>query len=205
MLSDDQMTNSGDAAYWRLFIGIGFPAELKDECGRLIQRLKTGIQFSGAFPSWVKAESLHLTLAFLGSTAVNKITELHSHMQEAAIGVKPLRLRLAGVSLFPTPKNPRVIALHLTGDLAQLEHVQTSLAQRLMDSGYPVDNRPFRPHVTLARIKSMRGLAGVRDVVHMHKDSIVGECTITGITLYRSHLLPDGAEYESIATADFNG
>lgn len=205
MPSEDQFTNSTESACWRLFIGISFPSELKDECGKLIQRLKTGIQFSGAYPSWVKAESLHLTLAFLGSTEVNKITELHSFMQEAVVGLKPLRLRLAGLSLFPTPKNPRVIALHLTGDLVQLERIQTTLAQRLMDAGYPVDNRPFRPHVTLARLKSMRGLAGVRDVVHMHKDCAIGECTITGITLYRSHLLPDGAEYEPVVTADFQG
>ncbi|MCX7626746.1 MAG: RNA 2',3'-cyclic phosphodiesterase [Candidatus Sumerlaeaceae bacterium] len=203
MLIDDQMPSGAESPYWRMFIAVAFPSEVKAECGKLIQRLKTGIQFSGAFPSWVKASSLHLTLAFLGNTSVDRISELQCFMEEATSGVRPLHLRLAGVTLFPTPKNPRVIALHLTGDLAGIEKIQTTLAQKLKRAGYPLDNRPFRPHVTLARIKSMRGLAGIRDVVHAHRDSVVSECLITGITLYRSHLLPDGPEYEPIVTANF--
>ncbi|MGB9692570.1 MAG: RNA 2',3'-cyclic phosphodiesterase [Candidatus Sumerlaeaceae bacterium] len=187
-----------DSTLWRLFIALRFPEDLKKNCGRLMTSLRTGIQFSGAHPVWVKAESLHLTLAFLGSTPVSKINEIEHIMRAAGKGMAPLSLRVGGLSLFPTVKNPRVIALHLHGDLIGLQRVHESLTVRLAEAGYPTDSRPFRPHVTLARIKSMRGLAGLRDVVWGHRDADMGKFVAKSLTLYRSHLLPSGAEYEII-------
>lgn len=194
---------TADTDHWRLFVAIAFPSALKDECGKLIQRLKTGTQFCGAYPTWVKTASLHLTLAFLGSTPVSKVPEIESIMRVAGADMNALRLRLGGVSLFPSAKNPRVIALHLSGDVAKLQQIQGALNHRLATAGFPIDHRPFRPHITLARIKSMRGLAGLRDLVQTHRDSMVGECLVHGLTLYRSHLLPDGAEYETVVETPF--
>ncbi len=188
---------------WRVFVAIAFPDEVKERCGALVARLKTGIQFTGAHPTWVKTQSLHLTLAFLGRTPLTALPAVERIMDSAAISQKAISLSLRGVGLFPTPKNPRVISLHLHGDLVRLERLQDELSKQLRESGFAVDDRPFRPHVTLARLKSMRGLPGVRDIVQTHSEARVGEVRVDRLTLYRSHLLPDGAEYEVIYEAPF--
>jgi 2'-5' RNA ligase len=183
----------------RLFIAVPFPSEIKEQCGQLVSRLQTAIRFAGAHPAWVKTQSLHLTLLFLGATNPLRCPEILSLMEKTSKDVKHFNLRLAEVSLFPNPKNPRVIALNLFGELLTLQALQNSLHSNFGENGFQFDSRPFRPHVTLARLKSMRGLAGVRDVVNSHRDHVVGEVRVTKITLYRSHLLPDGAEYEVVA------
>lgn len=188
---------------WRIFVAVAFPDELKERCRELVERLKMGIQFTGAHPAWVKSQSLHLTLAFLGRTPLTALPNVQKIIQSTADSQKSISLSLRGVGLFPTPKNPRVISLHLHGDLVRLERLQDDLTKQLRASGFPVDDRPFRPHVTLARLKSMRGLAGVRDIVQSHGDSRVGDVRVDRLTLYRSHLLPDGAEYEVVYEAPF--
>jgi len=202
---DDNSNPPADSAsqseMWRLFIAVAFPEEIKRDCGKLVDRLKTGIQFTGAHPAWVKTQSLHLTLAFLGATAADRVAQITDVMQRAAAASRPLVVSLSGLTLFPTPKNPRVIALHLQGDLPMLQRLQEHLSVDLFQAGFAVDERPFRPHVTLARIKSMRGLAGVRDVVEAHRNANVGTIRVDHLTLFRSHLLRDGAEYDVVAEA----
>ncbi len=194
---------SNGATTWRLFIALRFPSEIKRECEKLMSRLRAGIQFTGAHPAWVKAESLHMTLAFLGATPLSKISDIERIMSAATQGVSPLSLTLGRLTLFPTDRNPRVIALHLRGEIGGVQRVQETLSDGLTEAGFRLDQRPFRPHVTLARIKSMRGLAGLRDVVAAHQSADVGNFVAGCLTLYRSHLLPDGAEYEIIYEAPF--
>lgn len=188
---------------WRLFVAVGFPSDLKTRCGDILRRLQTGIRFTGAHPSWVKPDSLHLTLAFLGATPPRLVPDIRLAMLSAVETMVPFTIALGGVGLFPTPKNPRVISLELRGDLDVLRDLQARLSARLRSQGFQIEDRPFRPHITLARLKSMRGLAGVRDIVATYREADVGGATIDRIALLRSHLLPDGAEYELVEEAPF--
>lgn len=180
----------------RLFIAVAFNDAIRAAGAELIRRLQTGARFTGAFPTWVKAVGLHQTLVFLGNQPPTRVQEICALMESVSQHSSPFRVSVGGVHFFPTDKNPRVISVGLRGDVESLHALQLTLSERCRAAGLTAEDRPFRPHVTLARIKSMRGLPGLRDVVAMHRAVQLGEMVVDRITLYRSRLHPDGAEYD---------
>ena len=183
----------------RLFTAIALPAELKNAAAGLINNLQKGIQFTGAHPAWVRPDALHQTLVFLGWLAAERLDAVRDAMTEGAAGTWPFQLGVAQVCLFPNPKMPKIIAMELNGGMDELAALQARHAAACSARGFEVDTRPFRPHLTLARIKSMKGLAGLRDVVKIHHNASLGSFLADRITLYRSILSPDGARYEVVA------
>lgn len=182
----------------RLFLAVPFPSEVKASLEELTRKLRTGAAFTGAHPAWVKVDSLHVTLVFLGwvETAQREAAERALRM---AAGVGNFRLKLAEMELFPTPKNPRVISIGLHGDIDALKRLQDTLAEACKQQGFVVEDRAFRPHVTLARLKSQKGLAGIRDLVRSHAHASAGEFQVRSAVLFRSILKPAGAEYTVFA------
>lgn len=188
-------SEAGDAGKIRLFTALAFAPSVKESLEELLRKLKTGSVFTGAHPSWVKSEGLHATLVFLGWQGADSVDSIKRAMEEAASRCSPFRMVVGGVELFPTPKNPRVIAVNLGGDTEALVNLQHELSVGCAGQGFGVEDREYRPHVTLARIKSMRGLSGLRDVVRGHRSFSAGSFVVDRITLYQSILKPDGAEY----------
>jgi len=95
---------------------------------------------------WLPSEKLHLTLVFLGNPAADQLPGL-VEISQRLVNVRPFSLELVGTGTFVTARAPSVLWLGVGGDLASLEALQrrcvADFAQR--------DERPFRPHVTLAR------------------------------------------------------
>jgi 2'-5' RNA ligase len=140
------------------------------------------------------AESLHVTLAFLGATDESVVPRL-----EAALRASPgpttraPRLRLAGSLLLP-PRRPRVLCValdDLDGTLAQL---QARVSDALAATGaYTPESRPFVPHVTVARLRPGARAPRVVDVAPERLE-FRGEA----LTLFVSRLSPRGARYEPL-------
>lgn len=187
-----------EAPKLRLFTAIELPADTKSQLGGLLHRLKTGVQFTGAHPTWVTADYLHLTLVFLGSQPQERVGVVEQAMQSAAWTIDPFALRLSGLELFPSPREPRVISIAVKGATEALTQVHSTLSHELGLQGFEVEIRPYRAHLTLARIKSVKGLAGLRDVVKSHADFSAGEFEAKAITLFRSTLTPAGAVYQPL-------
>jgi 2'-5' RNA ligase len=81
--------------------------------------------------------------------------------------------------------------------------LQAKIEEGLLPLGFERENRPFHPHLTLARIKSLRGTAAMMKIVEIHKSRFVGECMIDRVILFRSELHPDGARYTKLIEAPF--
>lgn len=126
----------------RLFIAINFDEDTKKNMLAVQQRLKAWGKGSFSRP-----ENLHLTLAFLGEVAAERVGEIQSILDQ--LNVPRLRLLFNHVGYFQ----------RRDGDIwwIGLEHnqglfaLQKELHQLLTAAGFPLDNRPFSPHVTLAR------------------------------------------------------
>lgn len=189
----------------RLFTAIDFPPDVVSGIGDLLTRLQKGAIFTGAHPAWIKAENVHITLVFLGRQEQQRVARITESMNLAAGTAAPFRLRLGGLHLFPNPREPKVISLGISGDLKGLSALREELASRLRQQGFPVESRPFRPHITLARIKSMKGLAGLRSLVASHRLMEAGEFQVERITLYRSTLTRTGSIYDLLHQAPFTG
>ncbi|SOE00895.1 2'-5' RNA ligase [Blastococcus haudaquaticus] len=102
-------------------------------------------------PRWTVPERWHLTLLFLGAVPAGCVEPLVSAAGPAVAGTPAMRLRLAGGGRFGSLRRPQVAWAGLDGDVAAL----VALAERLADAaravGLPVEDRPFRPHLTLGR------------------------------------------------------
>jgi 2'-5' RNA ligase len=140
----------------------------------------------------VAADSLHVTLAFLGATDPALVEPLGAGL-EAVAGPAP-RLRLAGALLLP-PRRARVLCAALDDPDTELAALQARLSEALAATGaYAPEARPFRPHVTVARLR--RGLAAPRVVdelpepIEFHGDAL---------TLFASRLSPSGSRYQPLA------
>ncbi len=134
----------------RTFIAI----ELNEEARRYLhQQIE---QLAHALPGvrWVDAESLHLTLAFLGELEDAQLEQAIAATLETARAARPFSVRIGSLGLFGPAQNPRVIWIGLAGNLQPLLDVQARLVRRLAKDGFPPEERAYAPHLTLARIKT---------------------------------------------------
>ncbi len=129
-----------------------FAVELPDEVQRTLGRLRPDSLQPGARDyRWVEPSLLHVTLAFLGEQPEDALERLRHLGVAATNGHHPLDLSLAEAGSFGPSRAPRVLWAGLGGDLPALATIQTTLGEGLRSGGFPVDDRPFAPHVTLAR------------------------------------------------------
>jgi len=142
------------------------------------------------------ADSLHVTLAFLGSRAQADVEELADVVKQATVGFGAATLSPRGLAALP-PHRPHVLALDLDDEGGRAAAVQSAVSDSLVAAElHEPERRPFRPHVTVARVR--RG-AKQRSwqLPRLHAEPFVaGE-----VVLYRSDLRPDGARYVPLARA----
>jgi RNA 2',3'-cyclic 3'-phosphodiesterase len=100
---------------------------------------------------WVRLDGLHITLRFLGPTPEARIPELEAGLVAATAGQGPFTVRLAGAGAFPPVGRPRVLWLGIDEGAPELGTLAAGLGRALAPLGWPVDERPFRPHLSLAR------------------------------------------------------
>ena len=100
-------------------------------------------------------QNWHLTLAFLGSVPDGRRADLEARLARAAARHQPLSLRLSGSGQFGT----RVLYVGVAGDVLALGRLAASVAAAARRAKVPVDDRPYRPHLTLARLRAGTSLA----------------------------------------------
>jgi 2'-5' RNA ligase len=175
----------------RCFVALNLPPELKGRLAELEARLKE----ARADVSWVKPENIHLTLKFLGGVEETRIPLIKRAIQEGLRGEGPLVLSLAGLGVFPNPRSPRVIWVGVEGDTERMEKLQKRLEQALEEVGFPREARSFSPHMTLGRMRSRQGTAGLMELVGRLGEYRAGSIQAESIELMRSQLHPAGAIY----------
>jgi 2'-5' RNA ligase len=133
----------------RIFLALELPDAIKNALRRRIERLARMIPEV----HWVDPVSLHVTLAFLGEIDEVHIATVEQATRAVAGAHASVSLRLAGLGTFGSARSPRVIWMGLAGEKTQLLALQSALADALAENGFPREERPFSPHLTLARLK----------------------------------------------------
>jgi 2'-5' RNA ligase len=168
----------------RLFIGLPMPAELANS---LTRHART-ISLSNA--RWTPPENIHLTLVFLGEVAEQKLPSIKHQLDKLAIA--PFPIRLTDLNTFP-----RVGVLIAEIDpTPRLLHLHAQIASGMARCGFIPEDRPYHPHLTLARFHGQLRLSHSQRTLPA---SLQRSFTADTINLYRSNLTPTGSHYEILA------
>ncbi|HLE19186.1 MAG TPA: RNA 2',3'-cyclic phosphodiesterase, partial [Syntrophales bacterium] len=134
----------------RAFLAIEPPAEILKEIGKIQSRLKEACPFD---IRWVKPEAMHLTLKFFGNVSEEEIIAISRVVEKHTAAFAPLQLEVKKLGLFPSLRRPKVLWIGLEGDITSLLVLHNKLEQGFEECGFAKEERSFRPHLTLGRIK----------------------------------------------------
>lgn len=175
----------------RLFIGIG----LSPDCRRAIAGAVSPLREKGIPVSWTPERNLHLTLKFLGETPASRVNELAGLMAEAGRGIPPFLLRIEEAGAFPTLRTPRVLWIGIREPLELVRKLHQNMENTLSGAGFPRDERPFHPHVTVGRVRG-RVAPGWGDTYASAVSGVTFEAvSVASYCVYESRLSPSGANY----------
>jgi len=183
----------------RSFIAIELPEEAKIGLGKLRNELE---RTEYTFVKWVNPEGIHLTLKFLGNIPFKQVAEISEAMEGATQGISPFYLEISGLGAFPNLKQPRVLWVGISGELDKLLGLQRNIDSALSPLGFTKEERPFVPHLTLARIRETashgeRRAFGELVVSTSFEDKY--HIAADAINLMRSQLTPAGAIYTRLS------
>jgi RNA 2',3'-cyclic 3'-phosphodiesterase len=182
---------------YRLFIAAELPQNIKAELVETQARLRR----TNLPVSWSSAGSMHLTLRFLGDTSVALIPNLDQAMRTALAPHSAMALRLQGVGAFPNNRRPNVVWVGVKGALAALQHAQADIEAALGSLGIAPDPKPFRPHLTLGRLRreaSSEQQRRLGDAIQSLPPPKSLEWAVERVVLFRSELHSSGPTYTEI-------
>lgn len=182
----------------RSFIAIELPTDTKNALGELLEGLKT----YGPRVSWVKKENIHLTIKFLGNIHEQKIKQIKEIMEKATKDIPHFSLKPIRLGAFPDSKRPRVIWVGLSGEIALLEKFYVNLEKGLETLGFEREERKFKPHFTLGRVKKASHGERLAEAIAKYSNFSTPSFLVQDIVLFKSELHPQGAKYTALERVD---
>ena len=198
------MTSSRQPEQLRLFVAVTLPSEAREAIARLIHALRAA-DVSGV--RLVDPDGVHLTLKFLGNVDSSRVPTLTDALDAVGKGSVPFALHLRDVGVFPDRRSPRVPWAGVSGDTDALAALARRVDDACANMGFPREQRPFSPHLTLARLRDRasadeRRRAGtvLADIGLPPAESFAVEA----FHLIRSTLTPSGPLYDTVHTVTLN-
>lgn len=202
----------------RTFLAIDLPDSLRSTFERNLQRFKRKIRGPSAEGpagvSWVHQENLHVTVKFFGETTDVQISEMYQVVKPVVAACSPFDVELRGCGVFPDARRPRTLWTGIGGDVDALTALVTQIDQAVMSVGFPSDLRasqsegqPFRPHLTVARVKkNHRRVGEMLEAAGAFTDALdFGRFRVERVTLFRSDRQPGGSVYTPLWDVAFAG
>ena len=181
----------------RMFVALNLPEDAREALYAATKPLRD----AGLPVRWLKPESLHITLKFLGWVRPEDTERVAGTAAEAASKTRNFELPIGGLGAFPTRRRPRVIwaGVEATPALRCLKH---DLEWLFTPLGFEREIRAFQPHVTLGRTHPDAGAGEFRELEKLFEEvKFETVVPVREVDLMSSRLAPSGAEYERIASA----
>jgi len=170
----------------RLFIGIDLPPELK----QAMRDLQVELRKLGVEGYWKSPENFHITLEFLGELDPKRVTSLKETLTRVVPSHRPFSLNIAGLGGFPSMRRPHTLWTAVSGNLSELNRLRDKIHADLVESGFNLEDRAFRPHITLA---SRPQLDGINTSAMLTRK--LGEFTVNAVVLFESKVIEGRRRY----------
>lgn len=152
---------------------------------------------------WVNPYHFHITLFFLGETREEQIPAIINEVEQSVIGFQFFELSLRGCGVFPSPSQPSVLWFGIEPNI-QLEKLKFEIDKTLDQIGFPAEKRIFKPHLTIARIKEIKNISRLAELLKYYKNEFLAQVTIEKLVYFESLLTPAGPVYSKLREFHFS-
>jgi len=184
----------------RSFIAVPLAERTREQLTRLSRELRAALDPLGRTLSYVRPAAMHLTLKFLGDVDAERVPALAGVLQETARPFRAIPFEVAAVGFFGSPRRPRVLWVGVREPSGALAGLAGAIDRACAGLGFDPEERPFRAHLTLARVKQPPG-RGIERPLERFREALLGAERAEEVVLYRSELRPEGARYTALARA----
>lgn len=181
----------------RLFLAINLPAEVRRE----VRAATSSLRDCAPELAWVAEPKLHLTLKFLGEQPEDQLADIQAALAALASNHRELLMELGDVGAFPNFRRARVVWMSVSPE-PRLELLHHDVEVAFQQLGFDVEGRPFRPHVTLARVRSPLAEDRVRLLRRTANETeFRGDFIVHSIDLMLSDSSATGYDYATLVSA----
>ena len=181
----------------RLFVALEIPSEVRENLAAMIAAL----QATSKEPRWVRPGNLHVTLKFLGEVQETKLDAVRTALAQIR-SAEPVALAFRGLGFFPSEKHPRVFWAGIEAS-TNLRKLAGDIDEAMETQGIPREQRPYSPHLTLARFERAGVPEKLRSGIEENAQRNFGTLRTNEFHLIQSKLKFSGAEYTTLASFPF--
>jgi len=178
----------------RAFVAVEMSEDIRGAVATLVEELR---RYGGPV-KWVEPRNLHLTLKFLGSVPEESVGRVAEIVGECVQGLGPFVLEVAGTGGFPNLKRPRVLFVNAEDSSGTARELARRLNDRMVEVGVDREERPFRTHVTIGRVRRPQPLGVLTDRLAGAAERRFGSMRVEEVVLMESRLRPAGPEYRPV-------
>lgn len=179
--------------YLRCFIAVELNNQIRKDLGDFINILKK----QTGDVKWVSQQNLHITLKFLGNTQDVLLPEIKESLLHIVSSYNPFYIKIYGTGIFPSRKNPKILWTGIT-NAEPLVELKGEIENAMELLGFEREDKQFRPHLTIGRVKSTRGINNIINELDRAKDRNFGVMQVDRVNIIKSTLKPGGSEYTSL-------
>ncbi len=182
---------------WRVFCAIDLAVSVRTRLMGQIKRLRESVPHAQA--SWSREENIHLTLKFLGAIQISRLSNLSNAAARAVADFPPFQITLEETGVFPRHGTPRVLWIGIKDESGKLAEFHSRLEEECAREGFTREERPFRPHLTIARLRKPQGgreLALAHEEQHFEPTEVI----VSELLVIRSQLSGAGSKYSVISS-----
>jgi len=189
-------TDQTRGTHWRTFCAFELPHSLRVRIKEHAERVREAVADAAA--SWNRPNNIHLTLKFFGNVDQTRVLMISDVLARAAKESAPIGITVGGTGVFPRPSRPQVLWIGVADRTGALARLQKRVEVECARVGFPKEDRAFRPHLTIARIRNPQNATRVAEA-HLGLEFAPLELTLDELVLFRSELSPHGSKYTPIS------
>lgn len=183
-------------ASWRVFCAVELPDAVRALLQEHIVQLRKEVPEAPA--SWSRVENIHLTLKFFGNVALDRIPRISEAAARTVKEFSAFEIGVGKTGVFPKPSRPQVLWIGVSDPSGKLSALQERLERECAAEGFEKEDRAYRPHLTIARIRKPEGARRLADA-HLRMEFKDMRVEVTELIVFRSELSSQGSKYTVIS------
>jgi RNA 2',3'-cyclic 3'-phosphodiesterase len=177
---------------WRTFCAIELPDEVRARLQDHVRRLREAVPDVSA--SWSRPQNVHLTLKFFGNVSKEKLAGISEAASRVAHELAPFKIKVGSTGVFRT----QVLWIGVEDPSGELATLQRRFEEECAREGFAKEDRAYRPHLTIARLRRPEGARKLADA-HRQSKFTLTEISVNEFVVFRSQLSPKGSIYTPIS------